>query len=361
MNASDPSSAPPTAATPDRSAPSAADPTSAGRPGNGERDAGDPAAASRAAKDTDAPDTRTVDLRDPYFAALLAFLVPGLGHWYQRRRFKAVLYAVCVLGLFGWGMKLGESRAVSFRPPTGPNAGNRKEFIYYLGQIGTGLVALPAIIQYRRYYSPGSTSPGERIDSPFTGTLEAIQQPDVHVDGTIALQRGEFGDYFGTLVGLATPIDPDGAAADPATDPMTNPATNPMANPMPNPIAGPAPQPIELQISGLTRLGDPLENAPDRALVATVVGEDGYQMGLLDGTLPRPWLDRFEMPLSEAVERDINTRLGTLFDLATVMTMIAGLLNFLAIYDALQGPAYGYSHRSPSPLATAADAESGAA
>ena len=45
-----------------------------------------------------------VDLKDRRLAALLAWLVPGLGHFYQGRIGKGVLYAVCILSLYIVGM-----------------------------------------------------------------------------------------------------------------------------------------------------------------------------------------------------------------------------------------------------------------
>jgi len=52
-----------------------------------------------------------VNLRQPLLAALLGFLLPGLGHWYQGRRFKATVFSVGILILFGWGQVLGEGQA----------------------------------------------------------------------------------------------------------------------------------------------------------------------------------------------------------------------------------------------------------
>ena len=59
--------------------------------------------------------TPKVDLKNKWLAAVLAFLVPGLGHAYQRRRFKAVIYFSCVLGMFFTGMTLGEWKVVYWR------------------------------------------------------------------------------------------------------------------------------------------------------------------------------------------------------------------------------------------------------
>ena len=59
-----------------------------------------------------------VPLRDPFVGALLAWLIPGAGHWYQGRRSKAVLFFVCITVTFLYGLYLGEGRVVyaSMRP-----------------------------------------------------------------------------------------------------------------------------------------------------------------------------------------------------------------------------------------------------
>lgn len=68
-------------------------------------------------------------------------MVPGLGHLYQRRFAKGILYFVCILGLFGYGVLLGGPRTVYFR-------WNDKEWSYpYLAQVWTGLAAFPALFR----------------------------------------------------------------------------------------------------------------------------------------------------------------------------------------------------------------------
>ena len=52
------------------------------------------------------PETPTVDLKNRWLAAGLALLLPGLGHLYQGRIFKAAIYSVCILGLFFTGQAL---------------------------------------------------------------------------------------------------------------------------------------------------------------------------------------------------------------------------------------------------------------
>jgi hypothetical protein len=60
------------------------------------------------------------------------------------------------------------------------------------------------------------------------------------------------------------------------------------------------------------------------------------------GFVPRPFLDWFEAPLNDDEIQSLNRRLGKRYELALVYTWIAGLLNILAVWDALEGPAYGY-------------------
>lgn len=90
---------------------------------------------------------RTVELKDPGLAAFLAWLIPGLGHLYQGRTAKAILFFVCILGTFAYGVylggrsDLGYGRAVYLSFRTGDNR------LPFLCQVGVGLPALPAVIQ----------------------------------------------------------------------------------------------------------------------------------------------------------------------------------------------------------------------
>jgi TM2 domain-containing membrane protein YozV len=51
-----------------------------------------------------------VDLRDPYWAAFLAWIWPGAGHFYQRRFAKGFLFMICVLSTYFLGLGLGHGR-----------------------------------------------------------------------------------------------------------------------------------------------------------------------------------------------------------------------------------------------------------
>lgn len=85
-----------------------------------------------------------VDLRQPGVAAFYAWLWPGAGHLYQRRFAKGILFMVCILSTYFFGLTIGDGRVVyaSFRP-------NDTRW-QYVCQLGVGAPALPAIVQAMR-------------------------------------------------------------------------------------------------------------------------------------------------------------------------------------------------------------------
>jgi hypothetical protein len=85
-------------------------------------------------------------LRNPHKAAFLAWLFPGLGHFYQGRSGKGWLYAVCILSLYFLGFALGEGKIVYWRW-VNPLNNPEKFCLHYVGQFFVGLPALPALIQ----------------------------------------------------------------------------------------------------------------------------------------------------------------------------------------------------------------------
>jgi hypothetical protein len=91
-----------------------------------------------------------VELKDAELAAFLAWMLPGLGHFYQGRYAKAGLYFVCIMGLFLHGLYLGSEG--------GHEGVGWARVVYFAGtdrlpfvcQVGIGLPVLPAIVQYFR-------------------------------------------------------------------------------------------------------------------------------------------------------------------------------------------------------------------
>lgn len=120
-----------------------------------------------------------VDLKNPVLAGFLAWLVPGLGHFYQGRLAKGILLSVCILSTFFYGLYLGSSpelgwgRVVyaSWRP------GQRR--LPFLCQIGIGLPAMPALIEANR------AADGKK---PLFGGFMAPPRPDFN-DSTAGPRR----------------------------------------------------------------------------------------------------------------------------------------------------------------------------
>lgn len=86
-----------------------------------------------------------IELKNPLLAAVLAWAIPGLGHVYQGRTGKGVLFFVCILGTFFYGMYLGGGKVVY--------AATNWEQQYrwqYLCQLGVGLPSTPMLVQRSR-------------------------------------------------------------------------------------------------------------------------------------------------------------------------------------------------------------------
>jgi hypothetical protein len=79
-------------------------------------------------------------------AALLAFLVPGLGHIYLGRRAKGAIAFVVLTGLFGWGIGISRGECVSLA--VDEESGHRYAFI---AQVGAGLPVAFALLNTHAY------------------------------------------------------------------------------------------------------------------------------------------------------------------------------------------------------------------
>lgn len=96
--------------------------------------------------------TPPIDLPNPKTAALLAWLVPGLGHLYQGRRTKGVIFMASIVGLFVAGMVIGNGKVAyaSTLPFSSP-----RTYLYdgwpFICQSGIGVVAIPGWFERSRY------------------------------------------------------------------------------------------------------------------------------------------------------------------------------------------------------------------
>jgi hypothetical protein len=273
-----------------------------------------------------------VNLRDPWVAAVLSWLVPGAGHFYQGRLFKSGLYFVCILGTFFFGQHLADGKAVHWHWQK-----DRKTY-GYLAQVLVGIPALPGLIQ--SYRLPISRSGDDsynnrsrnRLDSPLDGPFEGFlsngrNEGVLHVEGRIHVEPQAHEEYYtpvkgrfsGIVEGLEGPVDglKEGAK-------------------------------VEVELTSLESIEPAIYPSPDRELACRAQGRIGDPPAEWAGTLSgsvlgvRSFIDRYEAPLDDIGLQDANGDLGKYFELGLVFTWIAGLLNILVIWDAFEGPAYGY-------------------
>jgi hypothetical protein len=271
-----------------------------------------------------------VDLKDPALAALLAFLLPGLGHFYQRRVFKAVLYCVCILGTYFTGLSIGHGQVVYFQWKQPEN-----RTYAYLCQVWVGIPALPALAQSQLRSKESFDT--DNVPEPFSQDFEGT------IFDTANRESAAIGKLAGTVelaeAKTPNPRDPRKWAGSVSGILTTPEGTS---------------RPIRGQIQGDHAGLDPeVAPWPRRRITGRFIEErndnaDEAVIGKFEGSVPRPIWDSFEAPLQDPPEfggqpSDLSRahrELGGRFELGVVYTMIAGLLNILAIYDAFEGPAY---------------------
>jgi len=263
--------------------------------------------------------------KNAVISGVLAYLIPGAGHFYQGRWFKGLIYFVCILGTFFGGLKLGEGAVVYHLP------NNRFGIsLNYLAQVCVGLPALPAVYQTKRARGNQNRELhqlAEPLSAPFRGEL-------------ITKGPGEQAET-GTLVGqieLATTID----GAFPETRGKFVGTLNG--------------EPVELALNGGFQLERPISAGFQRALICYVARQPDqhpHESQIIRGSIPRSILDGYCAPPEPAKLQDLHGRLGKFYDLAIAFTMIAGLLNVLAVWDAIEGPAYGFGDEPVTVVSTA--------
>jgi hypothetical protein len=296
-----------------------------------------------------------IKLREPWIAGILAFLVPGAGHLYQRRFFKAGLYFVCILGIFFLGSSMGEAKAVHYRfdPPDGRK---NARSIGYIAQVGVGLAALPAILQSKRYKSQEKQltqdSPAgtllEEFDTTFSGLISHRELGDQEVQHAKLVGKLMMGDHGShEFEGTISFTSDEGEARELKLS--GNRAREVFAGSMtllvgPKICAMDELTPILMAVADHDVEHIPREfSAAKRTLMATIADEDlTSDLGRIYGTIPRAFTDHYQVPIEDSALQHLIRKHGKFFELALVYTWIAGLLNVLAVWDAVSGPAYGY-------------------
>jgi len=275
------------------------------------------------------PDPR-IPLKNPWIAGVLAYLVPGAGHCYQGRYFKAILYFVCITGTFLQGFSMGDWKIVHFdNKPLLRNLG-------FFAQSMVGCTTLPALIQSRRYDNPENVSVNtlhKPLSAPFQGYLKIFKDGN---KGEVQLINGKV---------MLVPIDDQNRFTVQGEFSGVNADQNPVT--------------FTWQEGSLRHLDQPISGDPDRLLMVDIMSSTDFPRdALLEGSIPRPWYNWLEVPLDNEQMDRLHGKLGKFYEFAVLYTWIAGLLNVLAIWDAIDGPAYGYGDEEPAETENETDTKS---
>ena len=137
----------------------------------------------------DPPDMIEIELRNPWLAALLAWALPGLGHIYQGRIGKGLLFFICVLGTFVYGMYISGGKvayaAVSWE---------QQYRWQYLCQLGVGLPATPMLWQRERALQVREEIRQGKAQEEYTGFMappRSKPQPWKDYSGNVSTQPNE--------------------------------------------------------------------------------------------------------------------------------------------------------------------------
>jgi hypothetical protein len=164
-------------------------------------------------------ETIEIDLKDPRLAAFLAWLIPGLGHFYQGRNGKGVLFFVCILGTFYYGLYIGGGRVVYASTEPVFSRAFLTERWQFVCQAGVGLPAMPALVQRARMLSgkptllsgsfdewsmrPPRRAGAGRFESKDPTSGQIVQHPDELAKWNYDLGESfEIGTVFTVIAGL---------------------------------------------------------------------------------------------------------------------------------------------------------------
>ncbi|MEP3478224.1 MAG: DUF6677 family protein [Fuerstiella sp.] len=269
-----------------------------------------------------------INFRSRELAAVLAFLVPGAGHYYQGRKLKAGIFFSGILTLFFGGMALADWQPVYSRVvySTRPNSAvqiDTKEASYgsnfslgYAAQAAVGLPALPAMLQQMRFSNDGGVVNTLTTDiaSRFSGVVR-LNDRYLPVSGQLSLSPGPIGTAQGAFAGSTT----DGTS-------------------------------FRIEVAGAVRMGREVFGSPHRFFMLTGINGaeiQGQEVLELQGSIDRSFPNWYQAPRDNEELDRLHNKLSHLFDIGAVFTWIAGLLNVMAIWDAYEGPAYGFGDEEP--------------
>lgn len=238
-----------------------------------------------------------IDLRKPWIAVICAWVFPGAGHFYQRRYVKGLIFMICIMATYIAGFIMGGGHVVYV-------SWQKHHWRWeYICQLGIGLPALPALVQCYR-------APGLELREEIRKEIRGV---DYDHDKQVSKEELEH------LLRAKTDLLKE-RIEDAGADPFQS-------------------NRLEREIKELEESHDPAR------LLSRWDRNRDDKISLVD-ELPqgKPWFNSMMVPPGEIMPSnpdqlaEWHATYGSLFDLGTLYTMIAGLLNLLAIFDAHAGP-----------------------
>jgi hypothetical protein len=155
---------------------------------------------------------RPIELKDPMIAGVLAWLIPGLGHYYQGRYFKGVLFTVCILGTFLYGLVLSGSKETGWGRSVYFSFRKDDFRLQWLCQAGIGLPTVPlTLLQWELqdkplfdgFMAPPSLRPREPADSRGNpAPPPAAAQMSLDWIHRLLPRRFDLGTFYTMIAGL---------------------------------------------------------------------------------------------------------------------------------------------------------------
>jgi hypothetical protein len=162
-------------------------------------------------------------------AALLSYLVPGLGQIYQGRYGKGILFMVSLLGMFFLGQAMGNWQNVYIQTsdggqnnPRGPGTvGALFNRLHFAGQVWIGVAAWPALWQHF-----GGPNPFDKTDYPTLHNFQKMpNEDDVNHFLVNADKTPDLGWVYTVVAGMLNLLVIYDAYVGPAGTAGTRPAT----------------------------------------------------------------------------------------------------------------------------------------
>ena len=143
-----------------------------------------------------------IDLRNPFVAGLLAWLVPGLGHYYQRRYHKALLFFLCIMPTFIAGCALASSSEVGIARNVYWSWRPAEWRLWWLVQAPLGIAAVPSAMQAWQINSGQAPMLGKFMAPPRLDRGDRSGVLPVRNEIWQKMPHYELGTYLTVIAGL---------------------------------------------------------------------------------------------------------------------------------------------------------------